>query len=207
MMSATSLMHDNITTTSSSLKPEQKKTFREEALETFRFVLIALAIVIPIRVFIAQPFFVSGASMDPTFADHQYLIVDEISYRFTDPSRGEVVIFKYPKNPSQYFIKRIIGLPGETVVIAGTGKVTIKDKDGKITTTLNEPYVVFPKSDNIERTLGADEYFVMGDNRAGSFDSRLWGPLERDLIVGRALIRLFPLSTVELLPGQFKQTP
>ncbi|MEK7538229.1 MAG: signal peptidase I [Patescibacteria group bacterium] len=206
MMSATSLMNDNITTTPPSLKPEQKKTFREEALETFRFVLIALAIVVPVRMFVAQPFFVSGASMDPTFADHQYLIVDEISYRFTEPARGEVVIFKYPQNPSQYFIKRIIGLPGETVLITGAGQVTIKSKDAKITTTLNEPYVAFPKSDNIERTLGANEYFVMGDNRAGSFDSRLWGPLERDLIVGKALVRLFPFSTAELLPGQFKQT-
>lgn len=206
MMSATSLMYDTTTTTPPSLKLEQKKTFREEAWETLRFILIALAIVIPIRMFVAQPFFVSGASMDPTFADHQYLIVDEISYRFTEPTRGEVVIFKYPQNPSQYFIKRIIGLPGETVLITGAGQVTIKSKDGKTTTTLNEPYVAFPKSENVEQTLGADEYFVMGDNRAGSFDSRLWGPLERDLIVGKALVRLFPLSTAELFPGQFKQT-
>lgn len=205
MMSATSLMNDNITTTPPSLKLEQKKTFREEALETFRFVLIALAIVVPIRMFVAQPFFVSGASMDPTFADHQYLIVDEISYRFKEPTRGEVIIFKYPKNPSQYYIKRIIGLPSETVSVTGSGKVTIKDK-GETTITLNEPYIAFPKSENVEQTLGADEYFVMGDNRAGSSDSRAWGPVPRDLIVGKALVRLFPFSTAELLPGQFKQT-
>lgn len=199
-------MHNTITPTSLSPQFEKKKTLRQEVWETLRFIVIALAIVIPIRIFIAQPFFVSGASMDPTFSDHQYLIVDQLSYRFNEPTRGEVIIFKYPKNPSQYYIKRVIGLPKETVYITGAGKVSIKDIAGK-TITLNEPYVAFSRADNIERTLGDDEYFVMGDNRAGSSDSRAWGPVPRDFIVGKALLRLYPPSSIEFLPGQFKQTP
>lgn len=184
---------------------EKNHSFREEAWETFRFLLIALAIVVPIRVFIAQPFIVSGASMDPTFKDKQYLIVDELSYHLGDPVRGDVAIFKFPKNPKQYFIKRVIGLPGETVLINSQGEVIIKDKDGKIALTMNEPYVMHPKDDSVERTLKDGEYFMMGDNRAGSFDSRAWGPVNRDLIVGRAFLRLFPVTAIDVLPGQFRQ--
>lgn len=188
-----------------TIEAPQRNTFREEVWETVRFLFIALAIVLPVRVFIAQPFIVSGASMDPTFANGQYLIVDELSYHLGDPSRGDVVIFKYPKNPKQYFIKRVIGLPGETVVVNRNGQVFIKDKDGKTVLTLEEPYVAYTKDDKIERTLLPGEYFMMGDNRAGSFDSRAWGPVERDLIVGKAFLRLFPLTTIDILPGQFRQ--
>lgn len=185
-------------------KPPQKNTFREEAWETVRFLFIAFAIVVPIRLFIAQPFIVSGASMDPTFLNKQYLIVDELSYHFGDPSRGDVVIFKYPKDPKKYFIKRVIGLPGETVV-DNQGRISIIDKDGITTTVLKEPYVVHTKEDSVERTLGEDEYFLMGDNRAGSFDSRAWGPVDRDLIIGKAFLRLFPVTTIDFLPGEHRQ--
>ncbi|MEK7569232.1 MAG: signal peptidase I [Patescibacteria group bacterium] len=188
-----------------TIETPQRNTFREEAWETVRFLFIALAIVLPVRIFIAQPFIVSGASMDPTFASGQYLIVDELSYHLGDPTRGDVVIFKYPKNPKQYFIKRVIGLPGETVAVNGNGKVSIKDKDGKIALTLEEPYVAYTKDDTIERALLPGEYFMMGDNRAGSFDSRAWGPVKRDFIVGKAFLRLFPLTTIDILPGQFRQ--
>ena len=190
-----------------TVEPTVEKThsFREEAWETFRFLLIALVIVVPIRIFIAQPFIVSGASMDPTFKDKQYLIVDELSYHLGDPSRGDVAIFKYPKNPKQYFIKRVIGLPGETVFVNGQGQVFIKDADGKIVLTMKEPYVMHPKDDNVERTLKLGEYFMMGDNRSGSFDSRAWGPVNRDLIVGKAFLRLFPVTAIDILPGQFRQ--
>jgi len=148
---------------------EKSHSFREEALETFRFLLIALVIVVPIRIFIAQPFIVSGASMDPTFKDKQYLIVDELSYHLNDPVRGDVAIFKYPKNPKQYFIKRVIGLPGETVLIDNDGNVLIKDKDGENIIELEESYVMYEKGGSLERTLLMDEYFMMGDNRSGSF--------------------------------------
>lgn len=184
---------------------EKNHSFRDEVWETFRFLCIALVIVVPIRLFIAQPFIVSGASMDPTFKDKQYLIVDELSYHLGDPLRGDVVIFKYPKNPKQYFIKRVIGLPGETVLVDGQGKVFIKNKEGKILLTLSEPYVAHTKDDSVERALEPGEYFMMGDNRAGSFDSRAWGPVSRDLIVGKAFLRLFPINAIDVLPGQFRQ--
>lgn len=198
-------MNEDLTTPPPVPPVEKNSSFREEAWETFRFLCIALLIVVPIRLFIAQPFIVSGASMDPTFHDKQYLIVDELSYHLGDPVRGDVAIFKFPKDLKKYFIKRVIGLPGETVFIDNKGNVSIKDKDGNIVLTLNEPYVVYTKNDPVERALGAGEYFMMGDNRAGSFDSRAWGPVNRDLIVGKAFLRLFPLSTIDVLPGQFRQ--
>lgn len=183
----------------------QKNTFRQEAWETFRFLCIALLIVVPIRFFIAQPFIVSGASMDPTFQDKQYLIVDELSYRLGDPVRGDVVIFRYPLNQKQYFIKRVIGLPGETVVDEN-GQISIKDKEGNTVTTLTEPYVTYKKDDSVTRTLGNSEYFMMGDNRAGSFDSRAWGPVDRKLIIGKAFLRLFPFTAISMLPGEYRQS-
>ena len=183
----------------------KKHSFRQEAWETLRFILIALIIVVPIRLFIAQPFIVSGASMDPTFKNGQYLIVDELSYNLGNPARGDVAIFKYPKNPKQYFIKRVVGLPGETVHIDEQGKVSITDAEGKLVTNLKEPYIKYPLGGYLERTLGADEYFMMGDNRAGSFDSRAWGPVPRNLIVGKPFLRLFPFTAINVLPGEFRQ--
>ncbi|MBI3634530.1 MAG: signal peptidase I [Candidatus Yonathbacteria bacterium] len=146
----------------SRLETIPRHSFFKEVVETVRFIFIALIIVIPIRFFIAQPFIVSGASMDPTFTDGQYLIVDEISYRFNEPARGDVVIFKYPKDPQKYFIKRIIGLPGEKVVINEHGNVFIHQVGSEGTVALKEPYIHFPKNESAERELGADEYFVMG---------------------------------------------
>ena len=183
----------------------KKHSFRQEAWETLRFILIALIIVVPIRLFIAQPFIVSGASMDPTFQNGQYLIVDELSYNLGNPARGDVAIFKYPKNPKQYFIKRVVGLPGETVHIDERGKVSITNTEGKLVTNLEEPYIKYPLGGYLERTLGADEYFMMGDNRAGSFDSRAWGPVPRNLIVGKPFLRLFPFTAINVLPGEFRQ--
>lgn len=196
---------DLITPTPVEPAVEKSHSFREEAWETFRFLLIALVIVVPIRIFIAQPFIVSGASMDPTFKDKQYLIVDELSYHLGDPSRGDVAIFKYPKNPKQYFIKRVIGLPGETVVVDEKGITTIKGADGMIVLTLKEPYIVHAGGSFANRALKQGEYFMMGDNRSGSFDSRAWGPVDRELIVGKAFLRLFPVTAIGVLPGQFRQ--
>lgn len=173
-------------------------------MEAVKFALVATVIVAPIRIFVAQPFIVKGESMDPTFADGQYLIVDEISYYREAPERGDVIIFKYPKDPSKYFIKRIIGLPDETVEIAG-GEVTIKTKENGLGWKLSEPYVQNKSSDTITKTLGTGEYFVMGDNRRNSLDSRAWGVLPRDNIVGRTLIRLFPINTIGLFPGENRQ--
>lgn len=168
--------------------------------ELVKFVLIAAAIVFPIRLFVAQPFIVSGASMDPTFSNGQYLIVDELSYRLQDPGRGDVIIFRYPKNPKEFFIKRIIGLPTETVSINGNA-ITIAKTDGS-TVSLSEPYVINHGNGSANSyQLKADEYFVMGDNRPESSDSRVWGMLPRDNIVGRAFMRLLPLNSINIFPG------
>ena len=166
--------------------------------EITKIVVIALAIVIPIRYFLFQPFFVKGQSMEPSFGNGDYLIIDEISYRFREPERGEVIVFKYPQNPSQRFIKRIIGLPGETVEIQD-GKVTIF-KNG-ITQILDESeYLpsVLETSGKILIVLGEDEYFVLGDNRTFSFDSRRFGVLPKEEIIGRAFLRAWPFVDLNI---------
>lgn len=177
-------------------------TVKEMVVDTIRFALISLAIVLPIRMFVAQPFLVHGASMDPTFADGDYLIVDQISYRFQKPQRGDVIIFKYPKDKSKFFIKRIIGLPGEEVTVTNN-EISIKSPIyGPV--DFKEDYIknrdIFPR--NINTKLADDEYFVMGDNRPASSDSRDWGPLKRNLITGQVLVRLLPISHAEIKPGQ-----
>ncbi len=171
--------------------------------ELLKFIFVAALIVVPLRLFVAQPFIVSGASMDPTFQNGQYLIVDELTYQLGAPSRGDVIIFRYPKDQTQFFIKRIIGLPGETVRI-DNNKVEVTRVDGS-TVTLTESYVVnLGNGSNATYPLGTDEYFVMGDNRPESSDSRSWGVLPRKNIVGRAFIRLLPVHTISILPGSTK---
>lgn len=179
---------------------------KEKILKTIKeyTVLIgtSLLMVFLVRTFIAQPFVVNGASMEPTFHTNEYLIVDQLSYELGSPKRGEVIIFKYPLIPSRYFIKRVIALPGETIKITGT-KVEIKRLGENEFTTLEEPYIEFEKESFVETTLANDEYFVMGDNRLASLDSRSWGPLKESFIVGKAFIRLFPPSKIDFLPGSY----
>lgn len=170
--------------------------------EILKFIIIALVIIIPVRTYIAQPFIVSGASMDPTFKSGQYLIVDQLTYHLNNPRRGDVIILKNPMNPSVYFIKRVIGLPNETLVM-NTGKVTIKNSDNPDGFQLEEKYITqnHRTSDTFEIKLSPTEYFVMGDNRPESSDSRTWGPLDSDLVVGRPVLRLFPISAASVFPG------
>lgn len=170
-------------------------------VEIFRFSIIAVLIVIPIRMFIAQPFIVSGASMEETFQSGEYLIVDQVSYYFDSPHRGEVIIFRYPRDPSKFFIKRVIGEPGDTVSIED-GIVTIANAQNPEGFILDEPYAEpMPVAPKISETLGEREYFVMGDNRDESSDSRTWGVLQEERIIGRAWVRLFPPSVLDYLPG------
>jgi signal peptidase I len=168
--------------------------------ETIKYALIAAIIILPIRTFIAQPFVVSGNSMYPTFHNGEYLIVDELSKYIGNYKRGDVVILRYPNDPSKYFIKRVIGLPGETVTVTDGG-VSITSATQKTPLVLSEPYVKNPKIDSSARTLDSDEYFVMGDNRAQSSDSRIWGPVPKRLMDGKALLRLFPFTVIALHPG------
>ena len=137
-----------------------------------RFTIIAILIIVPIRLWIAQPFIVSGASMEPVFDNGDYLIIDEFSYHFRKPQKDEVIVFHYPLDPSKFFIKRVVGLPGETI-----------EFDGK------------------KVVLGENEYFVMGDNRTASSDSRIWGSVPENFIIGRALVRLWPFNKAAILPG------
>lgn len=179
-------------------------TPKNETRELIRFIILAALIIIPFRMFIAQPFIVNGASMDPTFATNQYLIVDQLTYKHSDPHRGDVVIFRYPLNPKDFYIKRIIGLPGETVTISGN-EVYIQEINSSTSYKLEEPYIVFQDSNNIQlRTeLDAGEYFVMGDNRPNSSDSRVWGVLPEEFITGKAFLRLLPFNAIQYLPGEF----
>ncbi len=173
--------------------------------EVLQIVVISLIIVIPFRIYIAQPFLVSGPSMDTTFSDGQYLIVDQLTYHTRAPQRGEVVIFKYPLDTKKYFIKRVIALPGETIEIIND-TVRIINAENPTGFILSEPYIKddklnFPRSD-IKVTLPAGEFYVLGDNRLVSSDSRIWGPVKQDLITGRPFLRLFPLSDISFNPGR-----
>ncbi|MEK7635052.1 MAG: signal peptidase I [Patescibacteria group bacterium] len=183
-------------------KPAEKKG--SAFWELIRYAFIALIIVIPFRIFIAQPYIVEGSSMDPTFKNGDYLIVDQLSERFHDPARESVVIIRYPKDPSKFFIKRLIAFPRERVEI-NNGVVTVYNDDNKEGIKLNGSYVVYGKNENFSKRLSFDEYFVMGDNRAGSSDSRIWGPVPKKYIVGVPVLRLLPLNKIGLQPGQATQ--
>ena len=182
---------------------ESEATMLEVIWETIKYALIAAVIILPIRTFIAQPFVVSGNSMFPTFHNGEYLIVNELTKYTGTYERGDVVILKYPNDPSKYFIKRVIGLPSETVSV-NDGVVSITSPTQKTPLILSEPYVKQPKSDNSSRTLDSEEYFVMGDNRAQSSDSRVWGPVPARLMDGKALMRLYPFTAIALHPGSIE---
>jgi signal peptidase I len=183
------------------------RNFFSFVLELIKIVTISLVIIIPVRHFLIQPFYVKGASMEPNFHDQEYLIVDEISYQFKNPRRGDVIVFRYPHNPQEFFIKRVIGLPGERVQIID-GKVKIYNKEHPKGVFLEEPYLppgtrTFSLIDNETVKLGPDEYFVLGDNRGSSKDSRSFGPVNRSFIIGRVVFRGWPFNKVQL----FTQPP
>jgi signal peptidase I len=168
--------------------------------DLFTLAFLIVIVVIPIRLFVVSPFVVDGESMHPTFENLDYLIVDELLYDFRAPARGEVIVFRYPNNPSIFYIKRIIGLPGETVSI-NQGAVTITTVKGE-NFTLSEPYILNEDMTyNKNVSLNPGEYFVMGDNRPNSSDSRVWGPLPAKNIIGRVDLRLLPVSQSGFFPG------
>jgi signal peptidase I len=169
--------------------------------DLLKVVTISLAIIIPVRYFVIQPFYVKGASMEPSFYDHEYLIVDEVSYRFKEPTRGDIIVFRYPKVPSQYFIKRVVGLPNEKIEIKDN-QVYIYPAEGK-KFILDEAFYLdgAQTSGNNSWTLGPDEYYVLGDNRDESLDSRSFGPVFRDLIIGRVWLRGWPVWRAKVFSG------
>ena len=187
-------------------------SFLAEIVKVF---FLALLIIAPIRIFLFQPFFVQGASMEPNFEDGEYLIVNELGYKITDIEfddikffsvksfkdlkRGDVIVFRYPKNPKQYFIKRVIALPGEKIEIRN-GQVIISQKGSNPIVLDESEYLAENEKTSGELTmvLKDDEYFVMGDNRSFSSDSRSWGPVKKENIIGKVLIRAWPFDRVRL---------
>jgi len=169
------------------------RRFFLSVLEVFEVALVALAAVFLVRSFLVQPFLVSGSSMSPNFSNGDYLLIDELTYHFRAPERGEVVVFKYPNDESTYFIKRVIGLPGERVEIKNN-EITIWNDQNTGGLALKENYL--PKSiitaGNETVELKSNEYLTLGDNRSYSFDSRSWGPLPSKDIVGLVRLRLWP---------------
>lgn len=190
-------------------------------VEIIKIFFLALIIIIPIRVFVFQPFFVQGASMEPSFDDGEYLIVNEIGYKKTEIGiedmkiatlnpfrkleRGDVIVFRYPKDPRQFYIKRVIGLPEETIEIKD-GEVLIYNDQwlgGKIldeSDYLDENVATQTHEEGVDfiKTIDKDEYFVMGDNRPNSSDSRVWGTIQDTDVIGKVLIRAWPLSRMHL---------
>ncbi len=194
--------------------PENEEYLSLSALffEMVKVIALAIVIIIPIRVFLFQPFFVQGASMEPNFEDGEYLIINEFGYKhteipgvgtveqFRDLDRQDVVVFRYPKNPEQYYIKRVIALPGESVAIKD-GIVYIFNEVHHQGYALDESTYLAKNvktSDMTKITLDEDEYFVMGDNRAFSYDSRAFGPIHRKDLIGRVLLRAWPVSRASL---------
>ncbi len=133
--------------------------------------------------------------MEPNFYDHEYLFIDKLTYRRTEPQRGDIVVFRYPRDPSEYFIKRVIGLPGETVEVAN-GKVRIYNKDHENGFVLDEKgYLDQDYTGSTDtKTLKDDEYYLMGDNRAASLDSRAFGPVKRSFLTGKVWVRAYPFD-------------
>lgn len=180
-----------------------KKVMRE-ILSTGLYLLIVLCLTYLVIAFVGQRTEVNGGSMEPTLSDEDNLIVDKITYRFSDPERFDIIVFPFKYKEKTYYIKRIIGLPGETVQIDQQGNIYI---DGEI---LNENYgkeVIQPNYIGLASqpiTLGDDEYFVLGDNRNNSVDSRASevGNIKRDDIIGRAWVRIWPFDKFGVLKHQ-----
>lgn len=168
-------------------------------LEIAKIAVLAGITIGLIRYYLFKPFYVKGASMEPNFFEKEYLIIDELSYRFREPQRGEVVVFKYPDNPKEYFLKRIIGMPGETIKISG-GKVMIYNGEYPEGIYVDEMYLPESIRTDGERTIkiGNSQYYLLGDNRHNSFDSRRFGPVDESLIVGRAWVRGWPVGRMEI---------
>ena len=177
------------------ISPSSSKAALKFFLELVQVAAISLAIIIPVRYFLVQPFYVKGASMEPNFFDHEYLIIDELSYRFREPDRGDIVVFHYPNDPKNYFIKRVIALPGETVEIID-GQVKVYNDQYPNGIVLDERAYLddIYTAQTRRETLKANEYFVLGDNRASSLDSRYFGPISEDVVVGRVWVRGWPFD-------------
>lgn len=173
-----------------------KRTFAA-FVEIFEVAAVAVITVLLVRSFLVQPFLVNGASMEPNFSNNNYLLVDELTFRIREPQRGEVIVFRYPGDESTFYIKRVIGLPGERVEVRD-GSIIVFNNSNPEGLLLKETYLPLglPTRGDNNVTLKQDEYYVMGDNRSYSFDSRSWGPLKRTELIGLVRLRLWPITKV-----------
>ncbi len=183
---------------------------RDESPTSLLTWIIGIIILVKlIQGFLIQPFIVDGGSMLPTYHNQEFLLVDKFSYLIGKPHRGDVMIFKLYEgetNPynGKYLIKRVIGLPGEHIVVRN-GVTIIYNKDYPNGFTVEESFVAYKDiQKNADVTLDDHHYFMMGDNRTQSYDSRDWGPLDSANIRGQVLFRIFPLSKLSYEPGQYK---
>lgn len=185
-------------------------------LEIIKIIFLAFVIIVPIRVFLFQPFFVQGASMEPNFENGQYLIVNELGFKkttigfndikffsvgaFRAIPRQKVVVFRYPKDPSKFFIKRIIGLPGERIELKDGGYRIFNKEHPDGFSPDESTYLSqgVKTTGDLVMTLKDNEYFVMGDNRPFSSDSRVWGTVSDDNIIGEVLLRAWPLNEISV---------
>jgi signal peptidase I len=198
------------------IEEKEQESMKDFIIEVVKMFLLALVIIVPVRMFLFQPFIVRGASMEPNFSEKQYLIVNEFGYKNTpvnvlgknlvtikprkDLERYEIVVFRAPVDQKQYYIKRVIGLPGETVEI-DNGVVMIYNDENPEGRVLDESaYLPEGRKTNgtIKVEIGEDEYYVLGDNRPASSDSRTFGPITKDDVIGKVLIRAWPVGDMTI---------
>jgi len=182
-----------------------KKDILDLVIDLVKTGLIVFVVAFLLRYFVIQPFLVDGESMMPNFHNAEYILTEKLSYFFSQPERGDIIVFRYPRNPSVSYIKRIIGLPGETVEITNS-KITVINASNPNGFVVQESYIpsdvqtlVYTNGDTsqtFKETIPDNEYFVLGDNREHSSDSREWGLLPKSLITGRAWLTLWPLNRI-----------
>ena len=178
------------------LSSKNQTSWQDTASDWLVSIIVAVALAFCIRTFLVEPYMVEGSSMYPTLKNHERLIVDKLSYFVTNPKRGEIVVFRFPKDESRDFIKRVIAVPGDTIEI----------KDGNVFVNgelQNEDYILSKcRGDYPKSTIPEGHIFVMGDNRNNSEDSRFpdVGFVPFDLIKGKAMLVFWPLDAWKTLP-------
>ncbi|NCO05259.1 MAG: signal peptidase I [Candidatus Magasanikbacteria bacterium] len=189
-------------TSSIPLAPPAKSFFSVLGLfflEVIKVIVLAGITIGVVRMFLFKPFYVKGQSMEPNFVQSDYLIIDQLTYglRHKNPERGDVIVFRAPVDLKDFYLKRIIGLPGERVKVE-SGKVFVYNDEYPQGFVLEEDYISEETTGSTNVSLGPNEYFVLGDNRDESFDSRRFGPIQEDTIVGKAWLRGWPFNRVTL---------